>query len=183
MATTDRTTQGDGTPATDTATAAPVPATGPEGLQGTYWRRPLVRSRREERCDDTPQTSGMRRFAAISGGLTGSQHLWMGGNTVRPGEASDDHHHGPADSGIYIVSGHPRFTFLVDGREESVDAGPGDFIYVPAYVPHREENPSADEDAVVVLARSTPEEIVVNLRDLWDTTGIPGAGPEERPEG
>lgn len=157
------------------------PTSTDDGAPAPYWRRPLVRSRREERCDETPQTGGMQRFAAISGTLTGSQGLWMGGNTVRPGEASDDHHHGEADSGIYIVSGHPRFTFLVDGRESSVDTAPGDFVYVPAWVPHREENPSADEEAVVVLARSTPEEIVVNLRDLWDTTGIPGAEIEERP--
>ncbi len=177
MATTDRSTTDPSAPGDAKAT---TPARDAAGLSGTYWRRPLVRSRREDRCDDTPQTDGMRRFAAISGGLTGSQHLWMGGNTVRPGEASDDHHHGSADSGIYIVSGHPRFTFLVDGREESVDAAPGDFVYVPAYVPHREENPSPDEEAVVVLARSTPEEIVVNLRDLWDTTGIPDAGEESR---
>jgi uncharacterized RmlC-like cupin family protein len=43
-------------------------------------------------------------------------------------------------------------------------------------VPHREENPSAEEEAIVVLARSTPEEIVVNLPDLWSVEGIPGAG-------
>jgi len=141
-----------------------------------YWRRPLVRSRAQDRTTDTPQTPGMRRFAAISGGLTGSQHLWMGGNTVAPGQRSADHHHGEADSGIYIVSGHPRFVFLVDGEERTIDAAPGDFVYVPAWVPHREENPSADEEAVVVLARSTPEEIVVNLADLWSVDGIPGAG-------
>lgn len=157
----------------------PAPTT--EAAQA-YWRRPLVRSRREQRSGDTPQTEGMQRFAAISGTLTGSQKLWMGGNTVRPGESSDDHHHGEADSGIYIVSGNPRFWFLVDGVETSIDAVPGDFVYVPAWVPHREENPSTTEDAIVVLARSTPEEIVINLRDLWDTTGIPDADePGVRP--
>ena len=81
----------------------------------------------------------------------------MGGNTVHPGQKSADHHHGEADSGIYVVSGHPRFVFLVDDQEEHIDAAPGDFVYVPAWVPHREENPSDDEDAVVVLARSTPD--------------------------
>jgi uncharacterized RmlC-like cupin family protein len=147
----------------------------PGARPAPYWRRPLVVSRAGDRSADTPQTPGMRRFAAISGSLTGSQRLWMGGNTVAPGQKSADHHHGEADSGIYVVSGHPRFVFLVDGRERFLDAGPGDFVYVPAWVPHREENPSADEDAVVVLARSTPEEIVVNLRDLWSVDGIPGA--------
>jgi len=140
-----------------------------------FWRRPLVRSRPENRTTNTPQTSGMQRFAAISATLTGSQHLWMGGNTVKAGASSGDHHHGEADSGIYIVSGHPRFVFLFDDVEQVIDTGPGDFVYVPAWVPHREENPSTDEDAVVVLARSTPEEIVVNLPDLWSVDGIPGA--------
>jgi uncharacterized RmlC-like cupin family protein len=140
-----------------------------------YWRRALVLSSPEDRTSETLQTPGMRRYAAISGGLTGSQHLWMGGNTVRPGQKSADHHHGEADSGIYVVSGHPRFAFLVNDQERHIDAGPGDFIYVPAWVPHREENPSLDEDAVVVLARSTPEEIVVNLPSLWSVDGIPGA--------
>ena len=140
-----------------------------------FWRRPLARSGPDGRTSDTLQTPGMQRYAAISGGLTGSQHLWMGGNTVLPGQKSADHHHGEADSGIYIVSGHPRFVFLVDGKEEHIDAAPGDFVYVPAWVPHREENPSLYEEAVVVLARSTPEEIVVNLPSLWSVDGIPGA--------
>ena len=61
------------------------------------------------------------------------------------------------------------------GTNVAIEAGPGDFVYVPAWVPHREENPSPDEDAVVVLARSTPEEIVVNLPDLRSVDGIPGA--------
>jgi uncharacterized RmlC-like cupin family protein len=65
--------------------------------------------------------------------------------------------------------------FLAEDREVHVDAGPGDFVYVPAWVPHREENPSPDEEAVVVLARSTPEEIVINLPDLWSLEGIPQA--------
>jgi uncharacterized RmlC-like cupin family protein len=151
--------------ALDDSAATPVPD----------WRRPVVRSRPEDRTTDTPQTPGMQRFAAISGGLTGSRHLWMGGNRMSPGQRSADHHHGEADSGIYIVSGHPRFVFLADGDEQHVDTAPGDFVYVPAWVPHREENPSPDEEAIVVLARSTPEEIVVNLPDLRSVHGIPGA--------
>jgi uncharacterized RmlC-like cupin family protein len=139
------------------------------------WRRPLTVSRPTDRSTNTPQTSGMQRFAAISGSLTGSHHLWMGGNTMAPGQRSGDHHHGEAESGIYIVSGHPRFVFLSEDREVQVEAGPGDFVYVSAWVPHREENPSPDEEAVVVLARTTPEEIVINLPDLWSLHGIPQA--------
>ena len=58
------------------------------------------------------------------------------------------------------------FVFLEDGEERRVQTSPGDYIYVPPYVPHREENPSPDEEAVVVLARSTQEGIVVNLPSL-----------------
>lgn len=153
----------------------------PHSASPPVWRRPLLLTRPTDRSSDTPQTSGMQRFAAISGSRTGSQHLWMGGNTMGPGQRSGDHHHGEADSGIYVVSGYPRFVFLVDDQEQHLDAGPGDFVYVPAWVPHREENPSPIELAVVVLARSTPEEIVINLPDLWSLEGIPqavGSGSE-----
>ena len=50
--------------------------------------------------------------------------------------------------------------------ERRVEAVPGDYVYVPPFVPHREENPSTEEHAVVVLARSTQEGIVVNLPSL-----------------
>jgi uncharacterized RmlC-like cupin family protein len=44
---------------------------------------------------------------------------------------------------------------------------PGDYIFVPPFVPHREENPDPAEEAVVVIARSTQEAIVVNLPQLY----------------
>jgi uncharacterized RmlC-like cupin family protein len=76
------------------------------------------------------------------------------------------HHHGEAETGIYVVSGHPVFVFLEGGVERRIEAGAGDYVYVPPYVPHREENPSLDEEAIVVLARTTQEGIVVNLPSL-----------------
>jgi uncharacterized RmlC-like cupin family protein len=92
----------------------------------------------------------------------------MGKNRVGPGLISADHHHGEAETGIYVVSGNPVFVFLEDGEERRIETGPGDYVYVPPYVPHREENPSLEEEAVVVLARSTQEGIVVNLASLHD---------------
>jgi uncharacterized RmlC-like cupin family protein len=54
-------------------------------------------------------------------------------------------------------------------RERRINARPGDFIYVPPYLPHREENPDPAQAAVVVIARSTQEAIVINLPDLgWE---------------
>jgi uncharacterized RmlC-like cupin family protein len=120
----------------------------------------------DELSEATAQTSGMRRSEAISGRRNGSRLLWMGKNVVAPGVVSGDHHHGKAETGIYIVSGHPVFVFLEDGAERRVETAPGDYIYVPPFVPHREENPSPDEEAVVVLARTTQEGIVVNLPSL-----------------
>jgi uncharacterized RmlC-like cupin family protein len=52
------------------------------------------------------------------------------------------------------------------GAEVRVRAAPGDYVFVPPYTPHREENNDPDVDAVVVLARSTQEAIVVNLPSL-----------------
>ncbi len=65
-----------------------------------------------------------------------------------------------------MVSGHPVFVFLLDGEVTTIQTSPGDYVYVPPYAPHREENRSPDEGAVVVLARSTQEAIVVNLPGL-----------------
>ncbi|MFF3490140.1 cupin domain-containing protein [Streptomyces sp. NPDC002795] len=120
---------------------------------------------------DTAQSGGMRRFAAVSGNTVGSEKLWMGQTHVAPSTASSDHHHGESETAIYVVSGHPEFVFLDDSgtREEEVRlrTSPGDYIFVPPYVPHREENPDPSDEAVVVIARSTQEAIVVNLPKLY----------------
>ena len=119
---------------------------------------------------DTAQSSGMRRLEAISGKSVGARNLWMGQTHVAASTASANHHHGESETAIYVVSGHPCFVFLdMDGPEpveRRIAAGPGDYIFVPPYVPHREENPSSDEEAVVVIARTTQEAIVVNLAEL-----------------
>ncbi len=130
------------------------------------WHRHLHHTAQDQLSEDTAQTPGMRRFEAISGKRNGSRNIWMGKTHVAPGMISADHHHGEAETGIYVVSGTPVFVFLDGDVERRIEAGPGDYVYVPPYVPHREENPSATEEAVVVLARSTQEGIVVNLPSL-----------------
>lgn len=139
------------------------------------WHRPLQHVPQGTLSPDTAQTPGMARFAAISGPRAGSERIWMGETHVGAGMRSADHHHGQSETGIYVVSGHPRFVFLLEGSETCIDAGPGDFVFVPPFTPHREENPSTDEPAVVVIARSTQEAIVVNLPSLWGSDGG-GAG-------
>ena len=116
----------------------------------------------------TAQTSGMVRTAAISGDLVDAQSLWMGRTVVLPGASSGDHHHGESETGIYVVSGHPVFVFRdpQSGSLVRLETAPGDYVWVPPHVPHREENPSVDTEAVVVIARSTQEAIVVNVPAL-----------------
>ncbi len=129
----------------------------------------------------TAQTGGMRRFAAISGARVGSERMWMGQTHVAPSTASADHHHGESETAIHVVSGHPEFVFLEDDgdgpREVRLRTSPGDYIFVPPYVPHREENPDPDEEAVVVIARSTQEAVVVNLPGLYVLDPADPAGP------
>lgn len=119
---------------------------------------------------ETAQTSGMRRLEAISGKSVGAEHLWMGQTHVPASTASGNHHHGESETAIYVVSGHPVFVFLDQDGEEPlerrIETSPGDYVFVPPYVPHREENPDPDVEAVVVIARTTQEAIVVNLDSL-----------------
>jgi uncharacterized RmlC-like cupin family protein len=114
----------------------------------------------------TAQTAGMSRFAAISGDAVGAQALWMGRTHVAPGATSGPHHHGHSETGIFVVSGTPAFLYREDGRDVRIETRPGDFVYVPPHVPHIESNEHSDREAVVVIARTTQEAIVVNLDGL-----------------
>ncbi|MFD7506483.1 cupin domain-containing protein [Streptomyces sp. NPDC059850] len=154
----------------------------PEGDSSLPLRARLHHIRADALDGDTAQSGGMRRFAAISGRSVGSERIWMGQTHVAPDTASSNHHHGASETAIHVVKGHPEFVFLDDSsgtaEEIRIRTSPGDYIFVPPYVPHREENPSPDDEAVVVIARSTQEAIVVNLPELYvlDTTQ-PGTAP------
>ena len=137
-------------------------------MSDDHWHRPLTHIRAGELSGDTSQTSGMARWEAISGKSAGAEKLWMGQTHVAAGAKSGDHHHGEAETAIYVVSGTPAFVFADGDREIRLETKPGDYIFVPPFVPHREENPGGDE-AVVVIARSSQEAIVVNLPSLWPT--------------
>jgi uncharacterized RmlC-like cupin family protein len=132
-------------------------------------RQPNLRHvRAGELHADTAQTPGMQRLAAISNTTVGSERLWMGQTHVGPASRSGDHHHGEAETAIYVVSGTPEFVFLDEhsGDETRLRTAAGDYVFVPPYTPHREENNDPDNEAVVVIARSTQEAIVVNLPSL-----------------
>jgi uncharacterized RmlC-like cupin family protein len=140
----------------------------PEPTGSGSSHRPLRHVRAADLDAGTAQTPGMHRLAAISRAGVGSERLWMGETHVGPGSRSGDHHHGESETAIYVVSGRPEFVFLDPdtGAEVRLRPEPGDYVFVPPYTPHREENNDPDTEAVVVIARSTQEAIVVNLPSL-----------------
>jgi uncharacterized RmlC-like cupin family protein len=111
---------------------------------------------------NTQQTAGMTRATAINQARAGADKLWAGTARIEPNAKTAPHHHGKLESIIYIVSGTARMRW---GRqlEFFADAGPGDFIYVPPYVPHQEINPASAEPLLCVVVRSDQEPVVVNL--------------------
>jgi uncharacterized RmlC-like cupin family protein len=136
------------------------------------WHAELRHIRAADLSGDTNQTTGMTRREAISGATVGSRKVWMGQTRVAPHTNSGDHHHGDAETAIYVVSGHPVFVFADGDDEVRIATDPGDYVFVPPYAPHREENPTGDE-AVVVIARSSQEGVVVNLPSLWTPVDRP----------
>ncbi len=106
----------------------------------------------------------MKREAGISAVLTGSEGLWMGTAVNAPGASSGAHHHGENESGIYILRGRVRFRWGPN-LENVVDTEPGDFVFVPPYEVHLEENLDTDSEAELLLARNSQEQIVVNVPD------------------
>ena len=127
------------------------------------WKHHGVRIVRSDEMDmNTPQTEGMTRSAAITHARTGAKKLWAGTVTIRPDAKTGAHHHGALESVIYVVRGRARMRWG-EQLEFTAEAGPGDFIYVPPFVPHQEINASTSESLECVLVRSGQEPIVVNL--------------------
>ncbi|HVG51195.1 MAG TPA: cupin domain-containing protein [Xanthobacteraceae bacterium] len=120
---------------------------------------------------NTPQTPGMNRAAAINAARVGAQKIWAGTVTIHAKAKTGAHHHGALESVIYVIRGKARMRWG-ENLEFVAEAGPGDFIYVPPYVPHQEINASDSEALECVLVRSDNEAVVVNL----DIT------PVEKPE-
>ena len=111
---------------------------------------------------NTAQSPGMDRKAAINLARVGAQKIWAGTVSIQPNAKTGAHHHGELESVIYVVHGKARMRWG-ERLEFMAEAGPGDFIYVPPFVPHQEINASQNEALECVLVRSDNEAIVVNL--------------------
>jgi uncharacterized RmlC-like cupin family protein len=111
---------------------------------------------------NTAQTPGMSRAAAINFARVGAQKIWAGTVTIHPNAKTGAHHHGQLESVIYVIKGRARMRWG-ERLEYLAEAGPGDFIFVPPYVPHQEINASPEEPLECVVVRSDNEAVVVNL--------------------
>ena len=109
---------------------------------------------------DTAQTPGMERRPAIDAAAVGASKIWFGTVTSEPNHKGPPHQHGEAETAAYVISGHVRVHYG-ENFEESVEAGPGDYLFVPAHFWHIEENPY-DEPSEQFLARG-PDNIVINM--------------------
>jgi len=127
------------------------------------WKEHGVKIVRADELDpNTPQTAGMSRAAAITHARTGASRLWAGTVIVQPDAKTGPHHHGELETVLYVVRGRARMRWG-ERLEFSDEAGPGDFIYVPPYVPHQEINASPNEACEAVVVRSGQDPVVVNL--------------------
>ena len=127
------------------------------------WKHDGVRVIPGDQLDtNVPSTPGMNRAAAINFARVGAQKLWAGTVNIKPDAKTGAHHHGHLESIIYVVKGKARMRWG-EQLQFTAEAGPGDFIFIPPYVPHQEINASTDETLECVLVRSDNEAVVVNL--------------------
>ena len=136
----------------------------------TDWRDNGVRVIPGDSLDpNTAQTPGMSRAAAINFARVGAQKIWAGTVHIHPDAKTGAHHHGALESVLYVIRGRARMRWG-EALEFTAEAGPGDFIFIPPYVPHQEINASAEETLECVVIRSDNEAVVVNL-DIEPTPG------------
>ncbi len=100
---------------------------------------------------------GLEYFAGVSAETAGSQRLCMHVVTIPPQGRAKPHLHAHHESAIYVVSGEAGMWYGPDLREH-IWLGPGDFLYIPANMPHLPYNPSAVEPCVGLIARTDPNE-------------------------
>jgi uncharacterized RmlC-like cupin family protein len=113
-----------------------------------------------QRSTSVGQNADMERSVAVSADTVGSTGLYSSVVTTGPGGKTRIHHHGECETSIFVLSGEARYTWGPTGLEESMSAGEGDFVYIPAGEIHVEENASSTEPLVVVLTRNCPGSVV-----------------------
>lgn len=100
---------------------------------------------------------GLSYRPGISAETAGARGIHMQLAVLRPGLVAEAHKHQAHETAIYVLSGRSAMWFGED-LARHLEVGPGDFLYIPADMPHRPYNPSPDEDCMVLIARTDPNE-------------------------
>ena len=132
-------------------------------MQTDHWKHNGVQVIKANTLDpNTAQTPGMTRAAAINAARVGAQKIWAGTVNIDANAKTGVHHHGELESVIYVVRGKARMRWG-EKLEYMAEADPGDFIFIPPFVPHQEIIASESERLECVVIRSDNEAVVVNL--------------------
>ena len=120
---------------------------------------------------------GLTYRPAVSAESVGSRGLHMQVVTIPPGACAKAHKHEGHETAIHVLSGRSG-TWYGEWLEQHVEAGPGDFLYIPAGVPHLAYNMSDTEACVAIVARTDPneQEGVVLMPELDGVHPGPAAG-------
>lgn len=124
---------------------------------------------------------GLDYVGGVSAESVGARGLCMHLLTIPPGARAEPHLHEGHETAIYVLAGHSEMWFG-EGLTEYMTADAGDFVYIPAGVPHLPANASDTEPVVAILARTDPneQESVVLRPDLAipprSESGDPTAG-------
>lgn len=102
-------------------------------------------------------SQGLPYFVGVSDQTAGSKGLSFNMVIVPPGGKAEAHTHKGFESAIYVLKGRAR-TEYGEGLTKSVIHQEGDFIYIPAGVPHRPVNLSDTEEVVALVCRTSASE-------------------------
>jgi uncharacterized RmlC-like cupin family protein len=100
---------------------------------------------------------GLPVFQGISGQNAGAKGISMNRVVIPPGAAARAHVHKGYESVVYLIKGRVK-TLYGEGLKKSVITEGGDFLYIPADLPHKPINLSATEVAEAIVARTDPNE-------------------------
>ena len=103
----------------------------------------------------------------ISAQSVGSRRVHLQIARIPPGVQSNAHKHADHETAIYVLSGESEMWYG-EKLEHHLTVRTGDFLYIPAGMPHLPYNPSESESCVAVIARTDPneQESVILLPEL-----------------
>ena len=100
---------------------------------------------------------GFSYAPAISAETAGAQHIHMQLLTIPPGARAKAHKHESHETAIYVLMGESGM-YYGQQLEHYLEARAGDFVYIPANMPHLPFNLSSTEPCTAVISRTDPNE-------------------------